>query len=242
MGTFLIISNPEVPFNPLPLPTLPPVLQFPSVTPTPSVTATYTPSYTPTASNTPLPPTITLTPTITPTLTLTPSPTLSPSPVVPGLPTDTPNPATPITEEGLPAQPGIIIPTSPLIPVTSDPNMPFAFSALETTYRRNETTCDSLIIAGNVLDLFGQPLAEANLAVEVAGEQFLEVRYSGSATEYGAAGFEIVVGNRPQRRFFSVRLLGQSGEILSDYIFVTTGETCEQNIAYVEFLQNRDFR
>lgn len=241
IGTFLIISNPDVPFNPLPLSTLPPVLEFPTVTLTPSITPTFTPSMTFTPSVTPLPPTPSHTPTVTLTPTLTPSPTLSPTPVVPGLPTNTPNPATPITEEGLPAQPGIIIPTSPLIPVTVDPNVPFPFGAFDPTYRA-AASCDTLIIAGSVIDLFGQPLIDTNLAVELAGEQFLEVRFSGSATEYSPSGFEFVVGSAPQRRSFSLRLLGTSGEALSDYIFVTTGETCQQNILYLEFIQNRDFR
>lgn len=97
-------------------------------------------------------------------------------------------------------------------------------------------------IAGNVLNLFGQPMTDMNVAVEVAGEQFLEVRFSGAAPQYGEAGFEVVIGNSPQRRLFSVRLLGPSGEALSDYIFVTTGETCDQNVAYIEFFQNREFR
>ncbi len=242
VGTFLIISNPDVPFNPFPLPTLPPVLQIPSATPTASITPTFTPSHTPTPSNTSLPPTETPTPTITPTLTLTPTPTLSPTPVVPGLPSATPNPDAPITEEGLPAQPGIIIPTSPLIPVTVDPNMPFPFAAAEPTFRRYANGCNWMSIAGTVVNLFGQPLTEMNLGVEVAGEQFLEVRFSGAAPQYGEAGFEIVVGDRPQRRLFSVRLLGPSGEALSDYIYITTGETCDQNVAYIEFIQNREFR
>lgn len=244
VGTFLIISNPDIPFNPFPLPTLPPVLEFPTPTLTPSITPTFTPSHTPTPSNTPLPPTETPTPTITPTFTLTPTETLSPTPVVPGIPTNTPNPATPITEEGLPAQQGIVIPTSPLVPVTVDPNVPFPFSAAEPTFRRNTNAqgCNWMSIAGNVLNLFGQPMTDMNVAVEVAGEQFLEVRFSGAAPQYGEAGFEVVIGNSPQRRLFSVRLLGPSGEALSDYIFVTTGETCDQNVAYIEFFQNREFR
>src|SRR5687767_14237840 len=71
-GTFLIISNPQVPFNPLPPPTLPALMEFPSATPTFTPSATFTPSYTPTITLTPTA-TNTPTPSATPTATFTPT-------------------------------------------------------------------------------------------------------------------------------------------------------------------------
>ncbi len=87
-GFVLIFINPQVPFNPLPPPTLPPTLGVPTPTPTlPVVT---------------LPPTWTPTPTVTPTPSKTPTPTNTP------LPTPTPTPAPAVTPTAYPyeLQPG----------------------------------------------------------------------------------------------------------------------------------------
>ena len=249
-GSLLIAGNPDVPFNPFPPPTEPPRLAqatfTPSVTFTPSITPTYTPSQTLTPSITP-----TYTPSLTPTITDTPTPSNTPTPsstptatytpVLPGLPTSTPDAATPVSGDGAPAQPGIVIPptTDPLLEQNQDSAV-FPFSANETIFQRNtnDRACDWLSIAGNVTGLQGEPVL--NLPVEVAGEGFLEVRFTGTASEFGAAGFEVNLGNRPVRERYSVRLLGAAGEPLSDFIFVTTVDTCDRNVAVVEFVQVRE--
>jgi hypothetical protein len=47
------------------------------------------------------------------------------------------------------------------------------------------------------------------------------------------------LGDAPQRGQYVVRLIGQSGEPLSDEFLVETIERCEQNVAVVNFVQNR---
>ncbi|MFP4322015.1 MAG: hypothetical protein ACLFTK_06140, partial [Anaerolineales bacterium] len=226
-GSLLIVANPAVPFNPLPLPTLPPRLSIPSATPT--STATHTPTITPTSSPTLTPTTSatftpsptaspTATPTITPTATMTPSPTLTPTPVLQGLPTRTPlpspttDPAGPTDAEGTPAQPGINLPGGPQPgsnppPLALNSDAGFPFMAIERNQVPNPNTedCNWLSIAGTVTGLLGEPLTD--IAVEVSGDQFLEVRFSGTAPAWGPSGFEINVGNRPAAREFAVRLL-----------------------------------
>lgn len=249
-GSFVIVANPDVPFNPFPPPTLPPVLGLATFTPTATATATATasptPSSTPTATATHTP-TFTPTATITntPTATVTPSPTLTPTvtptPVLPNLPTNTPDPATPVTEEGLPAQPGIVIPTGASEPLSLQPEAPFPFIAEAPTYQanRNSRGCDWSSIAGSVVGLLGEPLL--NIAVEVTGTDFAEVRFSGAATAFGPSGFEINIGDTPRRRTFGVRLLGLTGEPISDLIEVTTGDTCETNVVVIRFSQVRNY-
>jgi hypothetical protein len=248
-GSLLIVANPEVPFNPLPLPTLPPVLQIPSATPTladtptftpsptPTITPTFTPSLTPTASNTP---TITWTPSHTPTSTYTPTPVLPNLPTSTPAPTNTPNPATPVSVEGIPAQPGIV--TGGGSGASGfGANSPFPFVAAEPILQANENAqgCDWLGIAGSVNGLVGEPLL--NFPVEIAGEDFLEVHFSGTAPAYGAGGFEVNVGNAPRRATFALRLLGVTGEPLSDYVYVETGDTCQTNVVVVVFQQVRGY-
>lgn len=253
-GSLLIASNPEVPFNPLPLHTLPPVLEFP--TPTPTVptdtpTATFTPSQTPsvtpTASDTPLP-TASSTPTPSDTPTVTPTPTITPTPVLPGFPTrppaptNTPDPSLPVTGDGAPAQPGINIPTpGGPPPLALDTDAAFPFVAEEPVLQANENPqgCDWLSIAGVVTGLLGEPII--NLPVEVSGDGFQEVRFAGSSPLFGQSGWEINVGNAPREDTFSVRLLGPAGEPLSDFVVVPTGDTCQENVTVVTFTQVRDY-
>lgn len=236
-GTLLILANPAVPFNPLPPPTLPPVLQFPSATPTPTVTATPTITFTPSITFTP-----TITPTFTPSLTYTPSATftpsatptdtptltLTPTSVLPGLPTVTPAPDTALS--------------APIIsPIGGDSGGGFPFAVAETRYQAYTGTqgCNWMSIAGSVGGLRGEPLL--NMAVEINGEGFSEVHYSGMAPTFGAAGFEVNVGNTPRAKEFALRILGATGEPLSDYVSVTTGATCAENVVVVRFQQARPY-
>ncbi len=102
----------------------------------------------------------------------------------------------------------------------------------------NTEDCNWLSIAGTVTGLLGEPLTD--IAVEVSGDQFLEVRFSGTAPAWGPSGFEINVGNRPAAREFAVRLLSATGDGLSDYVLLTTGTTCQTNVTVVNFRQLRD--
>ena len=250
-GSLLIVANPEVPFNPLPLSTLPPVLEFPTPTLTYTPSATFTPTFTPSLTPTPtLSPTSspTHTPTLTLTPTITPSPTITPTPVLPGLPqptlppSSTPDPSLPVSGDGAPAQPGINIPTpGGLPPLALDTDAEFPFVAEEPVYQANSNPqgCDWLSIAGTVTGLLSEPII--NLPVEVSGDGFQEVRFAGSSPLFGQSGWEINVGNAPRSGSFSVRLLGPTGEPLSGFTLIETGDTCQENVTLVRFTQVREY-
>jgi hypothetical protein len=202
-------------------------MSFPSATPTFTPSMTFTPSLTPsitptgTATDTP-------TPTATPTETFTPSAT--PTSVLPGLPTDTPAPPTAI----LPTFPGQQA-TSALL-VSSYP-----FAARSPIYQPNlrPEGCEWASLAGSIMGLLGEPVP--NLAIEVAGENFQQIAYSGTALEFGPSGFEVNIGEEPRRGTYTLRILGPSGEALSDYIYVQTDDTCDRNIAIIEFVQQQEY-
>lgn len=233
-GTFLIISNPNVSFNPFPVATLPEVILFPSATFTATATVTFTPSITPTPTDLPPSPTPSNTPTATMTPSATPTVTLTPTSVLPNLPTSTPAPPT-----SIPIQ--ITAPPDGPVPITPDAAATYPFSAAEPLYQPNlnPSGCEWLSIAGSVTGLMGEPLL--NLTVEVASDQFSEVRFTGTALEFGQSGFEVNVGNRPRQDVFTVRILDISGEQISETAFVNTENSCDSNVAIVRFVQNRDY-
>jgi hypothetical protein len=236
----LIISNPNTPLNPLPPPTVPELVMPPTFTMTP------TPTDTPTATDTP---TITPTPSITPTSTETPTPTATD--------TSTPTATQVVFEAG--AQTPIPIGTeTPLVPLddgngTSLPGnnsfsggmtptrSPFPFTASDVTYETNEGEqgCQWLSIAGTVSGLNGEPVA--GLAVEIRGENFNQVLFSGSAARLGESGFEFYLGDSARTATYTLRLLGPTGGPVSDVIFVETGGTCQRNVARIEFIQNHAY-
>jgi hypothetical protein len=132
-----------------------------------------------------------------------------------------------------------VLPTSP--PTSEATLSPFPFVAQNVEYQRNtnDQGCQWLSIAGNVTGLSGEPLSD--LAVEVVGEDFEAIVFTGSAAVFGLSGFEVTVGFTPRRADFSVRLLGPTGIPISDFIFVTTGDTCDRNVVVVAFLQSRAY-
>jgi hypothetical protein len=236
-GTILILNNPRVSFNPLPLADLP--TRFQSPTPEP----TFTPSITPSLTVTPFPPTATPTITMTPTVTLTPTPTVTNTQVIAGI--DEAPIITPIvTLDGLgqPTQNTTnqnLTLTPPFNNLNGTPS-PYPFIAREIRYEANTTDqgCQRLSIAGNVIGLNGEPLTD--LLVEIVGDEFEALLYTGSNSLFGLSGFEIPVAFSPQVMNFSVRLTEQDIP-LTDYISVTTGATCEENVVVIEFVQIRDY-
>lgn len=225
-ATILIMNDPTVPFNPFPKPTLPQLIGLPTAGPT------QTPSNTPTITVTPLPPTPF--PTFTPTSSSTPTatPTLTTTPVIPGAGAVTADPNLPPD-----VQAGLTL-TTP----TQEFVSAFPFSARPVRYEANLNSqgCQWLSIAGSVTGISGEPLTD--LAVEVIGDGYQKTLFSGSAQQFGLSGFEFPVGTTPRTAEFSIQLLNSTGVPISDFIFVTTGETCSNNVAIVEFVQTRSYQ
>lgn len=235
----LLLDNPNSPLNPFPPPTVAPVLQLPTLTPSATPTATPTVTYTPSVTPTP---TATFTPTDTPTPTPSATPTATPTQVIGGVPVPVqPSPGLPTaTLPPLDDGSGGIVPGLGVGAPTFTP-APFPFMAAPVRYQANRDAqgCQWLSIAGTISGLSGEPLP--GLAVQLSGESFRSVRFSGSAERWGAAGFEFQVGAAPRPATFTLYVLGPAGTPVSETVTVETGTTCETNIAIVDFLQNRPY-
>lgn len=238
----LILDDPNTPLNPFPPPTVAPVLALPTLTPSPTVTATPTATDTPTATATP---TATNTPTVTPTATDTPTPTATPTQVLvgapaPAQPTDfSQATALPPLDDGSGGSvPGAVGPQ----PAPSTPTRaPFPFMAGPARYEANDNDqgCQWLSVAGTVTGLSGEPLP--GLAIEITGENFRSVRFSGSAGRWGRSGFEFQVGAALRPATFTLLVLGPTGAPISEPVTIETGITCQTNVALVEFRQNHAY-
>lgn len=234
----LIISNPNTPLNPLPPPTVPGIVMPPTFTLTPTPTDTPLPTDTPTITPTP---TATATATDTPTPTETATPTPTATQVVFSAGAQTPIPMgdeatfTPLDDGNGTSLPGSF--EGGLTPTRS----PFPFTASDVTYETNEGEdgCQWLSIAGTVTGINGEPAP--GLAVEIRGENFNQVLFSGTAARLGEAGFEFYLGGRVRAANYTLQLLGPAGAPISDVIYVETGSTCQENVARVEFIQNHEY-
>lgn len=218
--TILIINNPDVSFNPFPLAALPTEYRPPTSTITPTPLPSHTPSVTP------FPPTPTPTQTNTPPATDTPTPSVTPTLVVPGIATNQ------ASERGTP---NTVQAPSPTV------NADFPFIAREVRYERNtnDQGCNWMSIAGNVTGRSGEPVTD--LAVEIKGTDFEFIRFTGNDPLFGASGFEVKIDETPRRDEFIVNLIGPTGVPVSDFVIVTTSETCDRNVAIVEFVQVGDY-
>jgi hypothetical protein len=109
------------------------------------------------------------------------------------------------------------------------------------TYETNEGEqgCQWMSIAGTVTSLNGEPVP--GLAIEIRGENFNQVQFSGSAERFGEAGFEFYMGESARTATYALQLLDPTGGPVSDIIYVETGSTCQRNVARVEFIQNHEY-
>jgi hypothetical protein len=238
----LIVNDPNGPINPLPPPTAAQLVQPPTLTPSPTPTATGTATGTPTITPTP---TVTPTPTYTPLPTDTPTPTVTPTQVLfsgdTGAPPTMalPTPQSPLDDGSGTVVPGSGRPTASFAATVT--RSPFPFTATATRYEPNpgEQGCQWLSIAGTVTDLFGNPLP--GLALEINSENFRNVQFSGSAARWGEAGFEFALGAAPRTATYTLRVLSPTGGPISELIDVETGNTCQSNVAIVEFIQNHSY-
>ena len=246
VGLFvMILSDPQTPLNPFPPNTVPPVAILPTLTETPTATATATPTDTPTPTAT-FTPTQTFTPTNTPTN--TPTPTATFTQVVSGLDaTATPAPLAGASatlaplDDGSGNAVGSGTLDTPRPPDATPTRSPYPFAASPIDYRENDSSagCQWLGVAGSLTGLDGQPVQ--GLAVEVSGENFREVAFSGSAARWGEGGFEFMLGAAPRTAEYTLRVLGPTGGAVSEVITVETGNTCRTNLAVIEFVQNHAY-
>jgi hypothetical protein len=118
--------------------------------------------------------------------------------------------------------------------------LPFSLQNNAITYTKNtnEDACNWLSIAGQVLDIFGNPLP--GLPIEVTGDGFDQIVFTGTAEKFGPSGYEVNLNNKPIEAEFLVQLRGTTGQPLSETVVVKTLDSCEQNVAIANFIQTRE--
>jgi hypothetical protein len=206
--------------TPIPTDTFTPT-QTLTFTPSATNTATATPSitYTPSSSATFTPsPTNTLPPpTFTPTKTLTPTPS--------DTPTFTPSPTgpSPTPTETLTAYPFIVQPGSLILRQN--------FS--------NTAGCNWEGIAGQVTTDRG--VAVAGVQVRVTGTGMADLStLSGTNTFYGPSGWEVKVADAVNNAHYQVSLWAKGVQV-SPVVDIVFPNSCQQNLATVNFIQTRSF-
>ncbi|NDJ33735.1 MAG: hypothetical protein GYB64_03650 [Chloroflexi bacterium] len=143
----------------------------------------------------------------------------------------------------LTAQPTATNP-GPVIGATNTPSLyPFTLQDNAVTYERytGSEGCNYASIAGQVVDLEGQGIN--GLAVVVIGEDtdFEFIQYTGSETDLGTGGFEVIVNDQPLAAEFRVQLLNTTGQPFSEPIIVRTLADCNRNVARTVFEQNSEY-
>lgn len=198
------------------------------------------PTFTPTPTEDPLQPTFTPAATATRgrlTETPTRAPTLTPS-ATPLLPTRTSTPTPTNTPTATPTEG-----PSPTATYTRSP-FPFNKSPDSPIYLRNYANtagCDWLGVAGEVQDTNGNPVPPGQYRVHIYGSGIDERRDVGSAPAYGPSGWEQFVFDAPVIRSYNLQLETSNGTAVSQVYQVQTRASCNENLLYFIFQQNRDF-
>ncbi|MBK6327856.1 MAG: hypothetical protein IPF56_18250 [Chloroflexi bacterium] len=194
----------------------------------------------PTLTATPLQPTWTPLPpqaTATARPTTTSRPTNTPSPV-PTFPTRTPTPTHTPTPSNTPTE----TPPGPS-PTASATRSQYLFTKSNTSpfYLQNYANnagCGWMGIAGEVLDLSGNPVAAGSYVVHVWGSGVDSRLQVGSAPDYSPSGWEQFLFDSPVIRDYEVQLESSSGTAVSQAYRVQTRASCNQNLVRFDFVQN----
>ncbi|MCL4867402.1 MAG: hypothetical protein KJ063_00405 [Anaerolineae bacterium] len=221
----LMVSGPTA--TPQPIPTVIQLAELPTEVPTlPGgvILPTWTPIIESLDSSGPvLQPTNTRRPTAIPTETSI-LPTRTPTPTHTNTPTSTPT-------EG---------PT----PTPSNTPSPFLFTKDERSPQylqnyANNAGCNWLGIAGEVLNVAGNPVAPNQYVVHV-WDSGIDARVNvGGAPAYGPSGWEQFVYDQPIVRSYNIQLESVNGTPVSQVYRVNTAASCQQNLLFFTFVQNR---
>ncbi|HSH05101.1 MAG TPA: hypothetical protein VLL52_21480, partial [Anaerolineae bacterium] len=135
-------------------------------------------------------------------------------------------------------------PTAGPSPTVTNTRSPFPFtksndSPLYLQNYANNAGCDWLGIAGEVFDVTGNPVPAGSYRLHVYGEGLDERVTVGNAPAYGPSGWEQFVFNAPVVRTYNIQLESANGTAVSQVHQVQTRASCNQNLVYFIFNQNR---
>ncbi|MBI9048168.1 MAG: hypothetical protein JEZ00_02015 [Anaerolineaceae bacterium] len=211
----MIFSNPASSVNPFPPPTLPAPIILPTSTATP-------PS---------LPPTWT--------------PTISEEKLFEGTATPTAILATLLPDEGMTLE----TIESEVTDVASGYyqfELKSAPSAIQASLLKPELSgldgeCNWMGVGGQVMDVQGSPYT--GVGIQLGGQQdgrtILLTSLTGTALQYGPAGYEFKISDEPYSTVhnFWLRLVDQSNLPLSERVYFDTYEGCDKNLIIIHFRQ-----
>ncbi len=208
------------------LPTRAPVAAVPTAVPT-ATPNLLQPTWTPVNTRVP--------PTNEPFATLGPSVTPSLTPIFPTkTPTRTPTPTPTNTATATPPGP----PPTPS-PTRSD----FIFTKSDTSpfylpNFANNAGCEWMGVAGEVLDLFRNPVPVGAYRVHVWGSGIDQRVTVGTAPDYSPSGWEQFLFNSPVVRDYNIQLETMNGTAVSQVYNFTSRASCSQNLVRFDFVQN----
>ena len=112
-------------------------------------------------------------------------------------------------------------------------------SGIIYTPNANGRGCNWASIAGTVTDSFGQPLNEYRIQIiDVEDPSRLNVTIlSGSSLTLGQGGYELSLGGSPREQQYLIQLFTPSGEPASEEFLIFTRDSCDENVAVVNFVQ-----
>lgn len=211
----MIYLNPYIGINLFPPPTQPTLLELPTVTPTlrSILPATWTP-----------------------TTGVEASPTISPSATI------KPTQAEPTVTNTF------LIPTVSLVPdvtPTVSGGMPYVVQQGNPVAILNighpDLGCNWQGVAGQAMGLNNVPVKGlfVQLKGNFGGQALNMLMMTGTATQYGAAGYEFTLGNQPAASSGSlwVQLIDQAGLPLSEKVMFDTFAECDKNLVLINFTQ-----
>jgi hypothetical protein len=209
--------------SPTPRPTDTPT-EVPLDTPTKAVVVVLPPTLTPAAQEetSTRAPVNTVRPSLTPSTTPTlppPTPTRTPTPT----PTDTPTPGPSPTATN----------TRSAFPFTKD-----LVSPQYLQNYANSAGCNWLGIAGEVIDVNGNPVSHGAYRVHVWDSGVDAWVVVGDSPAYGPSGFEQFLFDAPRVQEHNVQLETANGTAVSQVYRVQTRASCNQNLLYFVFAQN----
>lgn len=127
------------------------------------------------------------------------------------------------------------------VPQTSFTGLPFVLADTGVVYTPNSngSGCDWASLGGTVTGMGGEPLNGFRVRITDADnpDQLQVEVFSGAVLTFGDGGFEFTLGNAPRAGRYDVQLFSAAGAPLSDAYRIVTRDTCEENVAIINFVQ-----
>ncbi len=105
-----------------------------------------------------------------------------------------------------------------------------------------DSSCNLLAIGGEIVDSQGNSLLffPVELGGSLNGQVFSQLKLSGSATAYGASGFEFQVADHPiaSTHTLYLQVYGDVEGVLTDKIYIDTFDDCARNLIRATFTVN----